>query len=205
PLAHLHTPTSTRRLTAWLNPRPRLELLEARDVPATFYVDDNFATPVPGLDPDGAGPATVFGTDSFSSIQAAVTAAGDGDTVFITGGTYRESNIQVDADSTLQGQSQAGVIISPDVPDVNEDSSFTSGTSGEMITPAWDWPWRVLSASTWMFDSRYVPPVMKTVSPSPAAVTAAWMLENESVPKTVAGPAPSGSRPGTGVAKLSST
>ncbi len=37
--------------------------------PSIVYVDDNFPNPVFGQDPDGAGPATYFGYDSFATIQ----------------------------------------------------------------------------------------------------------------------------------------
>jgi len=94
------------------------------DLPATVYVDDTFATPVPGQDPDGAGPATSFGYDAFATIQEGVNAVAPGGTVNVRDGIYAESNIQVGKPVTIQGQSEAGVLVVPDVLDVNEDSSF---------------------------------------------------------------------------------
>ena len=40
--------------------------------PTIVYVDDNFANPTPGEDPDAGGPATNFGCDSFATIQEGV-------------------------------------------------------------------------------------------------------------------------------------
>lgn len=55
-----------------------------------IYVDDGWSSVVPGADPDDAGPAVNFGTDSFATIQAAVIAAQPGDTVQVLAGTYVE-------------------------------------------------------------------------------------------------------------------
>lgn len=57
---------------------------------ATIYVNYLWAGTTVGADPDGAGPATSFGTDSFAKIQEGVTAAAIGDTVLVYAGTYAE-------------------------------------------------------------------------------------------------------------------
>ena len=83
------------------------ERLEDRALLSTFYVDDTFANPVVGQDPDGAGPALDFGTDSFATIQGAVTASSSGDTVSVAAGTYNEF-VTIDKSLNLLG-AQAGV------------------------------------------------------------------------------------------------
>lgn len=52
------------------------------------YVDDDWAGSSAGADPDGAGPATNFGTDAFATIQAAVNAAATGDAIHVRPGVY---------------------------------------------------------------------------------------------------------------------
>ncbi|MBV9214707.1 MAG: IPT/TIG domain-containing protein, partial [Acidobacteria bacterium] len=57
-----------------------------------IYVDDDWAGTIPGTDPDGAGPATNFGCDSFSDIQSGIDGApASGGTVHIKTGTYTGS------------------------------------------------------------------------------------------------------------------
>src|SRR6185295_13204681 len=48
---------------------------------AIVYVDDDWSAVTPGTDPDGAGPATNFGCDSFATIQGGVTGVTSGGTV----------------------------------------------------------------------------------------------------------------------------
>jgi len=56
--------------------------------PDTVYVDDNFANPTRGEDPDGAGPAEIFGYDSFASLEDGIFAVAAGGTVSVLAGTY---------------------------------------------------------------------------------------------------------------------
>ena len=58
--------------------------------PATVYVDASWAGVTPGTDPDGAGPATAFGCDSFATIQSGVDGVATGGTVNVYQGTYDE-------------------------------------------------------------------------------------------------------------------
>jgi hypothetical protein len=54
----------------------------------------------------------LVGNGGFTSIQDAVNAASDGDTILIANGTYTlGATLNVDRDVTLQGESEAGVII----------------------------------------------------------------------------------------------
>ena len=55
------------------------------------YVDDNYAALVIGDDPDGAGPATAFGTDAFATIQQAIDNLQVGGTIPVADGTYTEN------------------------------------------------------------------------------------------------------------------
>jgi hypothetical protein len=66
------------------------------------YVDDSFLGTTPFTDPDGAGPATSFGCDSFATIQAGVDAVSNGGTVRVAQGIYNE-NVVIDRAMTLQG------------------------------------------------------------------------------------------------------
>lgn len=74
---------------------------------ATVYVDDNWASAIPGTDPDGAGSATEFGLDAFATIQEAINAVDAGGTVYVAAGSYTE-NLVLTKRVTLLG-AQAGV------------------------------------------------------------------------------------------------
>src|SRR5690606_25711128 len=70
----------------------------------TVYVDDDFATTIPGEDPDGpTGPATAYLVDAFPTIQQAIDVAAEGGTVLIAPGVYNE-NVLVNVENlTLRG------------------------------------------------------------------------------------------------------
>ena len=71
---------------------------------ATVYVDDNWVGTTPGTDPDGAGPATSFGCDSFATIQGGVNGVASGGTVIVRAGTYPEA-VLINKPLTLNGRS----------------------------------------------------------------------------------------------------
>jgi parallel beta-helix repeat protein len=74
--------------------------------PTTVYVNDDFANPTLGEDPDGTGPAQSFGFDSFATIQDGVNGVATGGTVNVLAGTYA-GGVTVDKSVTIQ-QSGAG-------------------------------------------------------------------------------------------------
>jgi uncharacterized repeat protein (TIGR02543 family) len=74
---------------------------------STVYVDDSWAGTPSGSDPDGAGPATTFGCDSFATIQEAVNAVTNPGTVIVRAGNYAE-NISTTKTLTMKG-AQFGV------------------------------------------------------------------------------------------------
>jgi len=68
--------------------------------PYTVYVNESWAgTPIDG-DPDGAGPATAFGTDAFATIQDGVSGVRRTGTVYVYSGTYHE-NVTINKDMTV--------------------------------------------------------------------------------------------------------
>ncbi len=104
-------------------------------IPTIVYVDDSWDGTVLGADPDATGPATAFGYDAFAVIQDgvnAVTADGTG-TVHVYDGTYAESNIAIDKDITIEGESQSGVTITPAFADSHTDSTFGGTVSNGLL------------------------------------------------------------------------
>lgn len=72
--------------------------------PSTVYVDDNWASVTPGTDPDGGGPATDFGCDSFATIQGGIDGVASGGTVIVYEGTYTQAtSINLNKSLTLRG------------------------------------------------------------------------------------------------------
>ncbi len=71
--------------------------------PNVVYVDDNFANPTPGQDPNGGGPATIFGYDAFETIQEGVNAVAEGGMVIVNAGTYLEQ-VTINKSLTLDGE-----------------------------------------------------------------------------------------------------
>jgi parallel beta-helix repeat protein len=99
-----HQPKRSTRLRR----RLAVDTLEDRSVPAAIiYVNGSWAGTQLGTDPDGAGPATDYGVDSFSTIQAAVNAVDAGGKVIVEAGTYGEF-VTVSKAMTIDG-AQAGV------------------------------------------------------------------------------------------------
>ncbi|MCL4202554.1 MAG: autotransporter-associated beta strand repeat-containing protein, partial [Pirellulaceae bacterium] len=82
-------------------------LVRLPDILPTVYVDDDFANPVPGQDPDGDGPAKRYLIDSFPTIQQGIDAVDSAGTVYVNAGTYTE-RLTVNKPLTLSGV-QAGV------------------------------------------------------------------------------------------------
>ncbi len=85
---------------------------------STVYVDASWAGTTPGTDPDGAGPATSFGCDSFATIQDGVNAVTSGGTVNVLDGLYRE-NVIITKALTLNGAGEATVTLQPAISDPN--------------------------------------------------------------------------------------
>jgi hypothetical protein len=75
----------------------------------TVYVDDDWTGTTPGADPDGAGPATAFGTDAFASVVDAV--ATSPDRVEIASGDYPGQLVLVD-DVELVGAGEGTTFLS---------------------------------------------------------------------------------------------
>jgi len=78
-------------------------------VTATVYVDDDWVAITPGTDPDGGGPATDFGCDSFATIQEGVSAVDNLGTVIVAAGTYPEGNnvVSINKSLTVSGPNSA--------------------------------------------------------------------------------------------------
>ncbi len=64
-----------------------------------------------GTDPDGGGPATDFGCDSFATIQGGVDGVTNPGTVLVSAGTYNEAQILVQKALTITGAGAATTII----------------------------------------------------------------------------------------------
>jgi hypothetical protein len=79
--------------------------------PSTVYVDDDWAAVTPGTDPDGIGPATNFGCDSFATIQGGVGGVTTGGTVIVNSGTYNGPQILINRSMTVTGAGSATTII----------------------------------------------------------------------------------------------
>jgi hypothetical protein len=84
----------------------------------TVYVDDNWVGTAPGTDPDGAGPATNFGCDSFATIQGGVDGVASGGSVIVNAGTYTEY-VTIAQPLTLNGAGAATVTAIPPTSDPN--------------------------------------------------------------------------------------
>src|SRR5262249_52257075 len=72
----------------------------------TVYVNHSWVGTAIGTDPDGAGPATNFGCDSFATIQEGINGGASGGTVFVAAGNYPE-NVTVPKPLSLLGPNAA--------------------------------------------------------------------------------------------------
>ncbi len=118
--------------------RLRLEALDDRTLPSTVYVNAAWAgTPI-GTDPDGAGPAAAFGTDSFALIQQGVNTAGAGGTVNVESGIYSENLSLNQPNQTIQAFNAAGgIFINPasgDAVTVNAGGVSINGNNQLTVT-----------------------------------------------------------------------
>jgi hypothetical protein len=78
---------------------------------STVYVDDNWIGTPTGDDPDGAGPATNFGCNSFATVQGGVNGVATGGTVNVASGTYNESQVLITRSMTVTGAGAATTTI----------------------------------------------------------------------------------------------
>jgi Calx-beta domain/Right handed beta helix region/Domain of unknown function (DUF4214) len=107
--------------------------------PSVVYVDDDWVGATLGTDPDGAGPATNFGCDSFATIQGGVTGVASGGAVNVAAGTYTE-NVTIAQPLTLTGAGAASVFVRPAISNPNcggaGGGSICAGGSNIMLVQA---------------------------------------------------------------------
>ncbi|MEP7342572.1 MAG: right-handed parallel beta-helix repeat-containing protein, partial [Acidobacteriota bacterium] len=77
--------------------------------PAIVYVDDNWIGTTLGADPDGAGPATIFGYDAFATVQNGVNGVATGGQVIVYAGTYIE-DINVNRTMIVSGAGPTSIL-----------------------------------------------------------------------------------------------
>jgi hypothetical protein len=130
------------------------EVLEDRQLLAVYYVDSGFISAAPppnAVQPTAAQRAApsdpgfvqapfsglLLGTNAFFTVTDAVNAANadadPSDTIYIYNGSYTQHNVTINKPMSIIGQSQANVIITPDVGDVFDDSSFGGAFSHGFI------------------------------------------------------------------------
>ncbi|HSS20331.1 MAG TPA: C25 family cysteine peptidase [Pyrinomonadaceae bacterium] len=106
---------------------------------ATVYVDDSWVGTTPGTDPDGVGPATSFGCDSFATIQGGVNGVTAGGTVNVAAGNYVE-NVTIPKALTLTGAGAGSVFVYPAISNPNcgggGGGSLCAGGSNIMLVQA---------------------------------------------------------------------
>ncbi|HRI05229.1 MAG TPA: right-handed parallel beta-helix repeat-containing protein, partial [Pyrinomonadaceae bacterium] len=79
--------------------------------PSVTYVDDDWVGTAIGADPDGGGPATNFGCNSFATVQGGVSGVTTGGTVNVASGTYNEAQVLIDRSMTVLGAGSAATTI----------------------------------------------------------------------------------------------
>ncbi len=79
--------------------------------PNTTFVDDDWTGTAIDADPDGAGPATQFGCDSFATVQGGIQGVITGGNVSVASGNYLESQVNITKSVTVTGAGPATTII----------------------------------------------------------------------------------------------
>jgi CSLREA domain-containing protein len=106
--------------------------------PSTAYVDANWAGTAPGADPDGLGPASSFGSDSFATIQDGINGVATGGTVQVHSGTYTENvDATTKAVSLSAGASPGQVTINGDLI-LDSDDTLPIEINGTNATTDYD-------------------------------------------------------------------
>ena len=98
------------------------------------HVDSSWAGTTIGTDPDGAGPATSFGTDSFTTIAEGIAGVADYGELIINPGTY-DSDMRVDHPSLIKGKFAITGELEAQVPGVVVSPGQSPGiiTSGSLV------------------------------------------------------------------------
>ena len=98
------------------------------------YVDSSWAGTTIGTDPDGAGPATSFGTDSFATIADGIAGVADGGELIINPGTYT-GDMRIGHPSIIKGKFAITGELEAQVPGVVVSPGQSPGiiTSGSLV------------------------------------------------------------------------
>lgn len=100
---------------------------------STTYVDDNWSNTPIGDDPDGAGPATYYGCDSFRNVQGGVSAVATGGTVLVAAGNYQfDAQILINRSMTVTGAGAATTLIN------GGNQAITAAGLVRIVTPLGD-------------------------------------------------------------------
>lgn len=110
-----------------------LTFYTVQGLPATIYVDDDWAGTMEGADPDGSGPATNFGGDAFPVIHEAVAGVAPGGTIQVAAGNYYESDLLINKPLTLAGAGAGQTVIGPKVTDARQCNPLTSAHQGIIV------------------------------------------------------------------------
>ena len=108
--------------------------IHALETPADVYVDDTWAGTTVGIDPDGSGPATSFGSDAFATIQNGVDAVAPDGTVHVAAGTYSEQVTVAKSLHLLGAGTASSIIQAPGtLPDASQQGSAIIIVSGSGV------------------------------------------------------------------------